>query len=240
MAEAVTATIVGVVEVEVVAEAVTATIVAVAEAEAAATANAVVEATDAMSGRAASARSRRPSQGAALASRSHPSTSSPQGTPTIQQPLAEEVLKGGVPGVRQAIDRMNDKATAEGMPKIKREPLVALAEKLAPTLKAAEWRDRAEAAVAGIETVDLRDIRSVVVAADEPPVTKRPGRLLTNCEKDSPTAPMPSTTPGATNCPDHRRGSHGSCSSPQQPPAEGRCPFPSTWLNAWPLQRRSR
>lgn len=68
--------------------------------------------------------------------------------------------------MRQAIDRMNDKATAEGMPKIKREPLVALAEKLAPTLKAAEWRDRAEAAVAGIETVDLRDIRSVVVAAD--------------------------------------------------------------------------
>ncbi len=86
--------------------------------------------------------------------------------PTIQQPLAEEVLKGGVPGVRQAIDRMNDKATAEGMPKIKRDPLVALAEKLAPTLKAAEWRDRAEAAVAGMETVDLRDIRSVVVAAD--------------------------------------------------------------------------
>jgi hypothetical protein len=86
--------------------------------------------------------------------------------PTIQQPLAEEVLKGGVPGVRQAIDRMNDKATAEGMPKIKREPLVALTEKLAPTLKAAEWRDRAEAAVAGMETVDLRDIRSVVVAAD--------------------------------------------------------------------------
>ena len=86
--------------------------------------------------------------------------------PAIQHPLAEEVLKGGVPGVRQAVDRMNDKATAEGMPKIKRDPLVALAEKMAPALKAAEWRDRAEAAVAGIETVDLRDIRSVVAAAD--------------------------------------------------------------------------
>ncbi len=86
--------------------------------------------------------------------------------PAIQHPLAEEVLKGGVPGVRQAIDRMNDKAAAEGMPKIKRDPLVALAEKMAPTLKAAEWRDRAEAAVAGIDTVDLRDIRSVVAAAD--------------------------------------------------------------------------
>lgn len=89
-----------------------------------------------------------------------------KGLAAIQQPLAEEFLKGGVPGVRQAIDRMNEKATAEGMPKIKREPLVALAEKLAPTLKAAEWRDRAEAAVAGMETVDIRDIRSVVVAAD--------------------------------------------------------------------------
>ena len=86
--------------------------------------------------------------------------------PSIQHQLAEEVFKGGVPGVRQAIDRMNDKATAEGMPKIKRDPLIALAEKLAPTLKAAEWRDRAEAAVAGIETVDLRDIRSVVAASD--------------------------------------------------------------------------
>jgi len=75
-------------------------------------------------------------------------------------------MRGGVPGLRQAIDRMNELAAAEGMPKIKRDPLVALAEKLAPTLKAAEWRDRAEAAMAGIETVDLRDIRSVVAAAD--------------------------------------------------------------------------
>lgn len=86
--------------------------------------------------------------------------------PKAQHQLAEEVLRGGVPGVRQTIDRMNELAAAEGMPKIKRDPLVALAEKLAPTLKAAEWRDRAEAAVAGIETVDLRDIRSVVAAAD--------------------------------------------------------------------------
>jgi len=86
--------------------------------------------------------------------------------PQLQHQLAEEVLKGGVPGVRQAVDRMNDKAAAEGMPKIKTEPLVALAEKLAPSLKAAEWRDRAEAALAGIDDIDVKDIRSVVVAAD--------------------------------------------------------------------------
>jgi len=86
--------------------------------------------------------------------------------PALQHKLADEVLKGGVPGVRQAVDRMNDKASAEGMPKIKTQPLVSLAEKLAPSLKAAEWRDRAEAALAGITEIDIKDIRSVVVAAD--------------------------------------------------------------------------
>ncbi|MDW3218423.1 MAG: hypothetical protein R8F63_07390 [Acidimicrobiales bacterium] len=86
--------------------------------------------------------------------------------PPLQHKLADEVLRGGVPGVRQAVDRMNEKAAAEGMPKIKTEPLVALAEKLAPSLKAAEWRDRAEAALAGITEIDVKDIRSVVVAAD--------------------------------------------------------------------------
>lgn len=86
--------------------------------------------------------------------------------PEIQRGLADEVLRGGVPGLRAAVDRMNEKVAAEGMPKIKTEPLVALAEKLAPRLKAAEWVDRAEAAIAGINEIDLRDIRSVVVAAE--------------------------------------------------------------------------
>ncbi len=86
--------------------------------------------------------------------------------PEIQHSLAEEVLKGGVPGLRRSIDRMNKMAQAEGIPKVKSEPLVALAEKLTPELNSAVWRDRAEAAIAGIDKVDLRDIRSVVVAAD--------------------------------------------------------------------------
>ena len=161
--------------------------------------------------------------------------------PTIQQPLAEEVLKGGVPGVRQAIDRMNDKATAEGMPKIKREPLVALAEKLAPTLKAAEWRDRAEAAVAGIETVDLRDIRSVVVAADGAARDEETRALadqlregLTNrvdAEHNAWRDELAQTIAEGRTVRALRLSS--------RPPKAG-APFPSTWLNAWPLQRRSR
>ena len=89
-----------------------------------------------------------------------------QALPDEQRPLADEVLRGGVPGLRQAIDRMNEKASAEGMPKINGDPLIALAERLAPELKAAEWRDRADAALAGMAEIDLRDIRSVVVAAD--------------------------------------------------------------------------
>lgn len=86
--------------------------------------------------------------------------------PEIQHRLAEEVFKGGVPGVRKTIDRMNKMAAAQGIPEVKSEPLIALAEKLTPDLNSAVWRDRAEAAIAGIDRVDLRDIRSVVVAAD--------------------------------------------------------------------------
>ncbi len=86
--------------------------------------------------------------------------------PEEQHLLAREVLRGGVPGVRNAIARMNKRAAAEGLPRIKAEPLLALAGKLAPGLKSAEWHDRAEATLDGIDTVDLRDIRSVVAAAD--------------------------------------------------------------------------
>ncbi len=86
--------------------------------------------------------------------------------PSDQQALAREVLRAGVPGVRKSIERMNAKAAAEGLPQIKLDPVLALAEQLAPTLKAAEWHDRADAAMAGLAKVDLRDIRSVIAAAD--------------------------------------------------------------------------
>ena len=86
--------------------------------------------------------------------------------PENQQPLAREVLRAGVPGVRKSIERMNAKASAESLPPIDSEAVLALAERLAPTLKAAEWHDRADAALAGISKIDLRDIRSVIAAAD--------------------------------------------------------------------------
>ena len=86
--------------------------------------------------------------------------------PEEQRPLAREVLRGGVPGARRSIERMNAKAAQESLPQIKSEPVLALAEQLAPVLKAAEWHDRADAALAGIAKIDLRDLRSVIAAAD--------------------------------------------------------------------------
>ena len=100
--------------------------------------------------------------------------------PADQRPLAEEVLRGGVPGVRRAIGRMNEKARAEGLPPIKADPLIALAERMAPRLKAAEWRDRADAAWAGIDEIDLRDIRSVIGAADRAARTEETRALAEN------------------------------------------------------------
>ncbi|MCY4164330.1 MAG: hypothetical protein OXE93_09005, partial [bacterium] len=40
------------------------------------------------------------------------------------------------------------------------------ARKLLPQMRAAEWRDRVDAALAGFDGLDLRDLRSVVVAAE--------------------------------------------------------------------------
>jgi len=86
--------------------------------------------------------------------------------PEEQKPIAEQVLKGGIPAVRQAVEKQNESNKAEGKPEINPEPLVALAEQIMPALRTAEWRDKAEAALAEMGELDLRDLRSVVVAAD--------------------------------------------------------------------------
>ncbi len=86
--------------------------------------------------------------------------------PPEQRPIAEQVLRGGLPAVRQAVEKQNETGAAEGKPPVKAEPLLALAEQMLPRLRAAEWRDKAEAALADVAEIDLRDLRSVIVAAD--------------------------------------------------------------------------
>lgn len=86
--------------------------------------------------------------------------------PAEQKPIAEQVLRGGIPAVRQAVEKQNETNRAEGKPEIDGAALVALAEQLLPALRTAEWRDKAEAALADLDELDLRDLRSVVTAAD--------------------------------------------------------------------------
>ena len=86
--------------------------------------------------------------------------------PEEQKPITEQVLRGGVPAVRQAIEKQNEEARAAGTPEIKPDGMVTIAEQLLPSLRTAEWHDRADAALADVDEIDLRDLRSVVVAAD--------------------------------------------------------------------------
>lgn len=86
--------------------------------------------------------------------------------PQEQRPIAEQVVLGGLPAVRQAIEKQNAERAAAGEAPISPGPLLEIAEKLVPKVRAAEWRDRAEAAQRDLDLLDLRDLRSVVSTAD--------------------------------------------------------------------------
>jgi hypothetical protein len=76
-----------------------------------------------------------------------------------QRPIAEQLLQGGIPSVRQAIEKQNEALQAD--------QLLRVAEELRQRAAAAVWRDRAEAAIAAVDELDLRDLRSVVNAASD-------------------------------------------------------------------------
>jgi hypothetical protein len=98
--------------------------------------------------------------------------------PEAQRAIAEKVLNGGVPAVRAAIEEQNKKAVAEGREKVPAEGLLQIAENLLPRLRLAEWRDRALSAETIIEDVDVRDLRSIVVTADQLVAIDEPTRAL--------------------------------------------------------------
>ncbi len=82
-----------------------------------------------------------------------------------QLPIAEQLLRGGIPAVRAAIETQNSQAKAEGQPEASTEAIMAIAEQLLPLTTLAAWKDRAAAAqLAGKET-RLRDLRAVVTAS---------------------------------------------------------------------------
>jgi hypothetical protein len=89
-----------------------------------------------------------------------------------QRPVAERALQGGIPAVRQAVQEQNARLRSEGKDEIPAGGVVAMAEQLLPKLRVADWLDRADAAKADLEDLDLRDLRSVVAAADDPMVSR--------------------------------------------------------------------
>src|SRR5262249_58585323 len=88
-----------------------------------------------------------------------------QALPPEQKPVAEQVLRGGIPAVRQAIEEQNAQLRAERKPEIPPAGAVATAEHLLPRLRVAEWQDRAEGALNDLDELHLRDLPAVVVAA---------------------------------------------------------------------------
>jgi hypothetical protein len=87
--------------------------------------------------------------------------------PEAQRTIAEKVLSGGVPAVRAAVEEQNRIAVAAGREKIPADGLIQIAEQLLPRLRVAEWRDKAISAESIIQDIDLRDLRSIVVTADQ-------------------------------------------------------------------------
>lgn len=82
-----------------------------------------------------------------------------------QLPVAEQLLRGGIPAVRQAIEEQIQRSSAEGRPQISAEPLMAMAEQLLPVMNLANWKDRAVTVRNAGRDAPLRELRSVVSAA---------------------------------------------------------------------------
>ena len=92
--------------------------------------------------------------------------------PVEQRGVAERALVGGIKAVRDAVKEQNDQLKKEGKALVPAEGLISMAQELLPKLRVAEWLDKAEAAKADIELLDLRDLRQVVVGADDPMVVR--------------------------------------------------------------------
>ena len=82
-----------------------------------------------------------------------------------QLPVAEQLVRGGIPAVRQAIDEQNAAAKAAGQPSVAAAALLAMAEELLPVVNLAGWKDRAAAAQNAGRSMRLRELRAVVAAS---------------------------------------------------------------------------
>jgi hypothetical protein len=88
-----------------------------------------------------------------------------------QRPVAELALQG-LQAVRQRLREDNARLRAEGKPEMPEAAVMKMAEDLLPRLRVADWLDRADAAKRQLDHLDLRDLRSVVAASEDPLVVR--------------------------------------------------------------------
>ncbi len=101
--------------------------------------------------------------------------------PEEQRPIAELVSQG-MAAVRSRVKEENAKLEAEGKPTMPEASIVKMAEDLLPKLRVAEWLDRAEAAQRQMDHLDLRDLRSVIIAGDDSIVARDETAVALNVE----------------------------------------------------------
>jgi len=82
-----------------------------------------------------------------------------------QLPVAEQLLRGGMPAVRTAVAEQNKNATAQGRPTIDPETIDRIAEELLGKTNLALWKDKAAGAIGAGRELRLRDLRAVVTSA---------------------------------------------------------------------------
>ncbi len=82
-----------------------------------------------------------------------------------QIPVAEQLLRGGLQAVRQAIETQNASNKAAGKPPVASQALLAMADELLPAVRLADWKDRASVAQATGKDYRLRELRAVVAAS---------------------------------------------------------------------------
>jgi hypothetical protein len=82
-----------------------------------------------------------------------------------QLPVAEQLLRGGLPAVRTAVAEQNKTATAQGRTTVNAETIDRIATDLLGKANLAMWKDRAAGAQGAGRDLRLRDLRPVVTSA---------------------------------------------------------------------------
>lgn len=86
--------------------------------------------------------------------------------PEARRPVAEQLMHEGRDGVSSALARQNKAAAADGRDAIDVGPIMKITDELVPGLAIAEWRDTADAAMAEIDSADVRELRKTLTAGD--------------------------------------------------------------------------